>query len=262
MNIDDYSVVFDNVSVIIEGFLVLKDISFKLPRGKFLTIIGPNGAGKTTLLRTMLGLIDPSSGRIFVEGLNILDNANVARNLIGYVPQRENVVRNMPIRVWDTVLMSRKARKGVLSILDRRDYKAVKNALELVGMWELRFKRFSSLSGGQQQRTLIARALALEPKILLFDEALSGVDATSTEIILDALSNVKKKGVTIIYVTHDLNEVIELTDFAMVLKNKIIAYGELRSVLREDVLREAYGKNVKVIWKGDECFAILGDKHA
>lgn len=253
---------FKDVSVKLDNQLVLENVTFSVEPLKFLTVIGPNGAGKTTLLKTILGLLKPSTGEVHLFGKRIDGNAGELRKMIGYVPQKEYISRNIPVRVWDVVALGRSAVKGFFSILTRRDYKIIKDAIDLVGLYDLRFKRFSHLSGGQQQRALIARALALEPKILLLDEALSGVDITSEEIIISTLGKIKEKGVTIVYVTHDLNEVIDLTDYILVLNKKMIAFGKPEDVLDEKILSQAYGSKVKIIWKEDKCFAILGDKHA
>ena len=255
------AVEFSNVFVKLGNQIVLEDINFGLERGKFLTIIGPNGAGKTTLLKTILGLIKPFKGVVRVFGRDVNNNSGEIRGLIGYVPQKEHVSRNMPLRVWDVVMLGRSVRKGPLKMLTRGDLLAIKEALKLVNLYDLRFKKFSELSGGQQQRTLIARALVTDPKILLLDEALSGVDIMSEEIIITTLKKLLDRGITIIFVTHDINEVLEITDYVMVLKNKIIGFGKPEEVLNEKVLSKAYGSRVKVIWRGDQCFAILRDHH-
>ena len=257
-----YALELEEVSVEIDGNTILENITFKLEEGNFLTIIGPNGAGKTTLLKTIVGLIPYTKGNIRIFGKDLRENLNTIRRLIGYVPQKDNVVKTIPIRVIDVVTMGRKAIKGSFSLLTRRDYKIIRESLEIVDMWDLRYKRYSRLSGGQQQRTLIARALSIQPKILLLDEALSGVDIISEEAIMNALRIISKKGVTTLYVTHDINEVYEIMDYILLLNRKVIAFGEPNEVLNEEVLEKVYGKKVKVIWRGDQCIALLGDKHA
>ncbi|MGQ4892869.1 MAG: metal ABC transporter ATP-binding protein [Candidatus Njordarchaeia archaeon] len=257
-----WAILVENMTVRYNDHVALENITFKLKRSHFLTVMGPNGAGKTTLLRAILGLIKPVEGRVEVEGINVLENPQEVRRLTAYVPQRTNIVKNMPIRVWDIVVLGRKTRKGIIRPLNKRDYIAIKRALETVGLWELRRQRFSNLSGGQQQRALIARALAMEPKILLLDEALSGVDVVSGEIIINTLREVKGKGVTIVYVTHDINEVMDLADKILILKGEMVAFGKPSDVLREEILAKAYGSKVKVFWDKDKCFALIGDKHA
>ena len=257
-----WAISVENVSVKYNNHFALRNISFNLKRSHFLTIMGPNGAGKTTLLKTILGLVKPTEGTVKIEGIDVQKFPHEIRKLTAYVPQRTNIVKNIPIRVWDVVVLGRKTRKGVIHPLSRGDYKAIKEALETVGLWELRKQRFSNLSGGQQQRALIARALALEPKIMFLDEALSGVDVVSGEIIISTLKKIKERGVTIVYVTHDINEVIDLADKILILKEEMIALGGPEDVLREEVLVKAYGSRVRVFREKGKCFALIGDKHA
>ena len=261
-NHEKYALNLSNVYVNLDGNVVLEDISFKLEEGKFLTIIGPNGAGKTTLLKTIVGLMPYYKGSIRVFGKELKQNIDKIRRIIGYVPQKDSVVKTIPIRVIDVVAMGRKSIKGSFSLLTKKDYKIIRESLEIVDMWDLRYKRYSQLSGGQQQRTLIARALSINPKILLLDEALSGVDIASEETILDALKKISSKGVTVLYVTHDINEVYELTDYILLLNKRVIAFGKPDEVLKESILEKVYGKKVKVIWREDQCIALIGDKHA
>ncbi len=258
----NFALDLSRVHVILDGNMILEDISFKLKEGRFLTIIGPNGAGKTTLLKTIVGLVPYNEGSIKIFGKELKQNISSIRRIIGYVPQKDNVVKTIPIRVIDVVAMGRKSIKGSFSLLTKKDYKIIKESLEIVDMWDLRYKRYSRLSGGQQQRTLIARALSINPKILLLDEALSGVDIASEETILGALKKISSKGVTVLYVTHDINEVYELTDYILLLNRRVIAFGKPDDVLKESILEKVYGKKVKVIWREDQCIALIGDKHA
>lgn len=258
----DIAIKLEKVNVEIDGKVILEDINFNLPAGSFLTILGPNGAGKTTLLKTVVGLVPYTQGSVKVFGMELKENLNHIRRIVGYVPQKDNVVKTMPIRVIDVVAMNRKVAKGSFSLLTKRDYREIKRALEIVGMWEKRFERYSKLSGGQQQRTLIARALVTNPKILLLDEALSGVDIASEEIIISTLKKLHEEGYTILYVTHDINEVYDITDYLLLLNKRVIAFGKPEDILKEDILERVYGSKVKIIWKDEKCIALLGDKHA
>ena len=139
----------------------------------------------------------------------------------------------------------------------------VKDALEKVllpkSAWN---KRFNELSGGQKQKVLIARAIVLKPKLLILDEPFSGVDTVSQREIMSFLSSLKKKGISIIIVAHDINPIVEHVDYVLLLNKKMIAFGKPRSVLTEENLSRAYGIKVHVIVRGEACYAIIGDRHA
>lgn len=245
----------------LNGKVILDNVSFNVLEGEFLTIIGPNGAGKTTLLKTLLGLIKGFEGEIKIFGKSIRDAIDEVRNLIGYVPQKENIHSSVPVRVWDIVALAKKIKKGKFSVLKAKDIREIKRAMDIVNIWDIRNELFQNLSGGQQQRVLIARALVNNPKIMLMDEPFTGVDLRVERNIVETLRELKSLGLTIVFVTHDINEVIDLTDKLLVLNKKVIAFGEPRDVLKEEILSKAYGERVRIVWEGERCIAFLGDKH-
>ncbi len=252
----------ENVTVIYEDKIALENVSFKLEEPAFLTIIGPNGAGKTTLLKTLLGLVKPIKGRVTVLGHDVLKNWRKVRRLTGYVPQRERIDSSIPILVRDIVLMGRIPQVNPGFRLIKEDLEKAKEALKKVDLEEYWDKPFSHLSGGQQQRVLIARALAAEPNLLLLDEPLSGVDATSQEIILKTLKEAVKRGVGVIMVTHDVNPVMEITDYLLLLNRKVIGFGKPQEQIKPDKLHALYGRKVEIIRMGETCYVIGGDAHA
>lgn len=244
-------------------YVALEDISFRIRHPSITVIMGPNGAGKTTLVKSILKLIDFHHGEIRVFGLDVKEHEKEIRNLIGYVPQREKVTEHIPIRARDVVLLAKMVRIGPLAIPTRRDIIEVKEALKKVLLprdaWN---KRFSELSGGQKQKVLIARAIVLKPKLLILDEPFSGVDTVSQREIMDFLSGLKKKGISIIIVAHDINPIVEYVDNILLLNRKMIAFGKPKEVLTEENLSKAYGIDVRVIVHGEACYAIIGDRHA
>lgn len=257
------SVQAHNLSVEINGKLILEDISFSLDHPSFIVLMGPNGAGKTTLLKTILGMIKPSSGKLSVFGINVERESNKARKLIGYVPQRDKIVRGVPLRVIDVVQMGLIAKKNIPRVISEEERIASIKALDYVGMREHMFRKFSELSGGQQQRVLIARAIASNPKLLLLDEPLNGVDANSQITIIELLKNMEKeKDVSIILVTHSIGNWIDYIDTIILLNRKIIAIGKPDEVFRNEVLEKVYGRGVKVIAEKGKCYMLLGDTHA
>lgn len=251
-----------NLYVWYNDYLALENISFSVPHPSITVIMGPNGAGKTTLVKSILKLIN-FKGEIFVFGLNVRENEHRIRNLIGYVPQRERITENIPIRARDAVLLVKMIKNGPLSIPTRKDILEAKRALETVllprSVWD---KKFSELSGGQKQKVLIARAIVLEPKLLILDEPFSGVDTISQREIINFLSNLKRKGKSIIIVTHDINPIVEYVDYVLLLNKRKIAFGTPKDVLTEENLSKAYGTKIRVIVHGEACYAIIGDRHA
>jgi len=250
----------EGVTVAYGGVVALEDVSFSLHKGGFLCVAGPNGAGKTTLLRTILGLLRPRNGEIYVLGEK-LDRRNAARlrRRMGYVPQLDRAERDIPVLMEDIVLMGYLPQLRPPRTLRKADFG---NVLELLRIDELKGKPFSQLSGGQQQRVLIARALVGDPEILLLDEPFSGVDPLSQRIILEALCSLKENGTTIILVTHDINPLFRVADLFLFLKGRVVACGGADDVFNEETLRRVYGANVRVFTTDGEKHAAIGDYHA
>lgn len=258
----DFSVRVKNLTVRYRDVIALEDVNFELKHPSFLIVFGPNGSGKTTLLKSILGLIN-YEGHIDVFGLDVKKQATEVRRKIGYVPQRERIAPHVPVRVLDVILMGRLSRKGLLYMPKKTDLEKIKEVLKSLDIYDIRYRRFSHLSGGQQQRALIARALAVEPEILLLDEPFSGIDVASMEKIIEILEKIKReKKMTVIIVTHDLNQIMHLADTLLLLKNRVIKFGTVDEVLDEAVLYEAFGSKAKVIRFKQECYALLGDYHA
>lgn len=197
----------ENVSFGYGGKPALRKATFSLEKGDFLGVIGPNGAGKTTLVKLVLGLLRPDSGSIKLFGEDVSGFRGWPR--IGYVPQKAtNFDQNFPATVFEVASMGRFQRAGMMHRLSARDYKAIENALEVVGMLGLRDKRIGDLSGGQQQRVFIARALAGEPELLLLDEPTVGVDAEAQHNFYALLERLRKEyGICIVLVSHDVGMV-------------------------------------------------------
>ncbi|MCD6484312.1 MAG: metal ABC transporter ATP-binding protein [Candidatus Odinarchaeota archaeon] len=257
-----YAVEVENVTVELDNATILDNISFKIEHPSISAIIGPNGAGKTTLLRTLLGMIPTSSGNIRIMGMPLKDNLTKIRRLIGYVPQRTRISTSVPLRVRDVVLMARLSRNGPFYLPRKKDILAAKQALEYVGLLDLWDKRFTHLSGGQQQKVLIARALAVEPKILLLDEPFTGLDIPSEKAIIPLLYTLRvKKDVSILLVTHDINPLINCADKILLLRRRIIGFGSPLDVIKEDLLTQLYGTRVTVVEKEKACYVVERDRH-
>lgn len=250
-----------NLTVKLNGQLVLEDIDLEIREPSFLLIVGPNGAGKTTLLKILLGLIKPYRGEVRVFGLNPFREGASVRRLIGYVPQRDRISYEIPITVGEVVLMGVLLKKSPPRTASQEDIETARRALASLGMDGMWDCFFNELSGGQQRRVLIARALASNPSLLLLDETFAGLDLESQNTLLELLKSFKESGKTIIAVEHELDPVMSLADKILVLNRSVYAYGEPEAVLSEDRLRQIY-PHLKLIERNGKRIIVLGDRHA
>ena len=243
-----------NVSYAYNGNIALQNVTFS-SKDEFIAVMGPNGSGKTTLIKLIMGLLEPEKGEIKVFGRE----AKEARNLIGYMPQKDTIARHFPIRVKDIVLMGTTRRR----FYTKEDIEKAKKSLEEVGLLHLWNERFSSLSQGQQQRVMFARALAKEPKLLILDEPFSAVDLPSREKMIDTLNEKRREGMEIIIVVHNVNPILHEIDKVFLLNKEAIAFGSPRDVLNQENLKKAYGTDIQiVVCKEGYCHPLIGDEHA
>ena len=239
--------------------LALEEVSLSIPRGSAVAIVGPNGSGKSTLLKVLLGLLDPWSGTVVVLGRPPKD----ARRRIGYVPQTDVGDWRFPATVGEVVMMGRYRRLGLFRRPGAADRAAVRAALERVGMADRSDDQVGELSGGQRQRVFLARALVQEPELLLLDEPLAGVDALTEHDIYGLLGDLRERGVTILFTTHNLASVADYFDLALFLNRRLVAFGPPARVFTEENLRAAYGERMALVRIGDRFFAIdTGSHHA
>jgi len=208
----DKHILFENVYVIRASHLVLKNISFSIKKGESVAIYGPNGAGKTTLLMLVNGLLSYYRGNIFVK--NTLISPETAQNiriLTGYVPQNFDVDYRIPI-LTGTVVLS--GCYGKLGLFKYPSHKEIQQAYQIMEKFEIShlFNRpFGQISGGERQKAMIARAMMLEPEILLLDEPFSSVSEASKEKIIEIIRNFQKeKGITILLVSHEKETIKKL----------------------------------------------------
>ena len=225
----------------------LRDVTFELPRGSFCAVIGPNGSGKTTLIRLVMGLLRPTAGEVRVMGQEPSVETELIQRLIGYVPQRDALNLNVPLRVRDVVSLAAMTRLA----LDGRQSQArgrVDAALEMVEMEEMANRPFAALSGGQQQRVLIARAIAVDPYLLVLDEPFNGVDAASQATISRLLNRLcREHQVTVLAVVHNINPLVHYVDHVLLLNTVMVACGDPAEVLTPENLQAAYGTTVPIL---------------
>ena len=221
----------------------LWDIDLDVPRGVMCAIVGPNGAGKSTLIKAALGLVRPVAGHVRFLGRPVAQ----MRGRIGYVPQRHSVDWDFPTTVRDVVEMGLYRSLGWFRRPGRAARASAMAALAEVGMQDYADRQISQLSGGQQQRVFLARALVQDAPILILDEPLAGVDATTEAVIIDLLKRLRDAGRTIIVVHHDLTTVQSHFDWLVMLNVRIIAQGPVHEVYTPQNLRAAYGRQLAMI---------------
>ena len=195
---------------------VLKNIDLDVEKGELVTLLGPSGCGKSTLLRSLAGLEQISSGKIILDGEDIT-NLPVQKRGIGMVFQQYSLFQNM--NVEENIAFGLKiAKMDKLTISEK-----VKKAIEMVDLVGKEKSYPSQLSGGQQQRVAIARAIVMEPKVLLLDEPLSAIDAKLRRELQEKIKNVQKKlKITTIFVTHDQDEAMIMSDRIHLMNQGII----------------------------------------
>lgn len=201
---------------------VLRDVTLRVDAGEVVAILGANGSGKSTLIRALLGLVPLAGGAVTLFGTPAGRFRQWWR--IGYVPQRVGAGSGVPATVSEVVASGRLARRGVLRPAGAADRVAVAEALAAVGLADRAGEPVATLSGGQQQRTLIARALAGQPEVLVLDEPTAGVDAASQDAFAEALRGFVAGGGTVLLVAHELGPLEPLVTRAVVVHDGGIAH--------------------------------------
>jgi zinc transport system ATP-binding protein len=190
------------------GETVLHGVDLELREGDFMAVVGPNGGGKTTLFRTILGLIQPYEGCVEVMG----ESPSKGCRSVGYVPQFGSFDRKYPVLAKEVVCMGLRSRQTFNPFNKVDDGGAVEEAMAYTGVSEFADKRIGDLSGGQLQRTLLARALASRPKILMLDEPTASLDPEMRSGVYDILRKAASDGMSIMMITHDLGGVEDLVN--------------------------------------------------
>jgi iron(III) transport system ATP-binding protein len=208
---------FKGIEIKYGDFVAMQDMNLTINEGEFFTFLGPSGCGKTTSLRTLVGFITPSKGEILIDGKNIV-NVPVEKRQIGMVFQSYALFPTMT--VYENIAYGLKIKKLKKDEIDKK-VKEVAKKIKITN--EQLKKNVAELSGGQQQRVALARAIVLEPKILCLDEPLSNLDAKLRVDLRRELKRLQKElGITTLYVTHDQEEALTLSDRIAVFNNGYI----------------------------------------
>jgi ABC-type Mn2+/Zn2+ transport system ATPase subunit len=252
-----WAVECENVTVTYGATVALEDVSLRIGRGEFVGVVGPNGSGKSTLLRTVLGLIKPARGTVRVWGMAAGSRGSL-RHRVGYVPQIAAIDSRFPVRVSDVVMMGRYGQIGLVRRPAAADRAAVRRAIERVGMQDVAGRQIGQLSGGQRQRVFVARALAVEPDLLLLDEPATGVDPAAKGSLYELLNQLRDDGMTILMVSHDVAVVSQFVDQVACINRRLVAHGRPTEILNAETIEGCYGCGVMYFGHGQFPHIVVG----
>ena len=242
MNKNQHTFEAKNIVTGYDKKIIIDGIDLSVPSNKVSVIIGSNGCGKSTLLKTMARLIKPLSGDIVIDGKKIttMPSKKLAQ-ILGLLPQSPVVPEG--ITVWDLVSRGRFPYQNLFSSLNKEDFEAVEEALEIMGISELANRCIDELSGGQRQRVWIAMALAQQTDILLLDEPTTYLDMSYQLEVLEVLEKLnKEKNITVVIVLHELNNACRFADNIIGFKKgKVICEGKPLDVITKENLKKIYG---------------------
>lgn len=220
---------------------VVKGVSVEVAQGEIVGLLGPNGAGKTTTFYMTVGLVQPNSGKIFLDSRDITREAMYERAQlgVGYLPQEASIFRKLSVEDnLKTVLEMTKLTRA-------EQAHKLETLLDEFGLNHVRTNRGDFLSGGERRRTEIARALATDPKFILLDEPFAGVDPIAVEDIQGIVSQLKTKNIGILITDHNVQETLSITDRAYLLfEGSILKSGSAEDLANDEQVRKVYlGKN-------------------
>ncbi|MGD9182079.1 MAG: ABC transporter ATP-binding protein [Desulfobacterales bacterium] len=236
-----------NVSVRFGGVVALDDVSFKVNKGEFLCLIGPNGAGKTTMMRAVTGVIKPQAARVLLTGKDISNLPTHKRARLGLALTHQIVRPFRSMTVLDNVALTaghrriRRIFRSMISVDRSAERKRARKYLKLVGIDDVSQKGVVGQPLGVTKRLEVARALALEPQVLLLDEPLAGLNNIEAARLADTVSDINRQGITVVMIEHNLGEVLRVGQRLVVLDNgRKIADGQPMDVMRNPTVRAAY----------------------
>ncbi len=236
---------------------VLNGASLELEPGQVGVVLGKNGSGKTTLFKNLLNICKPTEGKILFHGKDLTKMSRRQRaRCIAYVPQD---IRFGELTVFDSVLMGRVSHFGFQA--GESDFAAVEKILQDMGLTDLAERNVDTLSGGERQKVAIARAMAQEPQMMVFDEPTGNLDIANEHLILrEAKRLATEKGIGILCSLHDLNQALAFGDRFFFLKDGVVKYAGGKEIITEDVIRDIFHIDVRIL-DIDHQKVIIGGYH-
>ena len=227
----------DNLVKIYKKRTVVNKASVQVSKGEIVGLLGPNGAGKTTTFYMITGMIQPESGKVYLDNNDItkIPMYKRARMGIGYLPQEASIFRSLSVE--DNLLAVLEMTK-----LDAKQRKEkCEKLLEELTIAHIRKSKGFQLSGGERRRTEIARALATDPSFILLDEPFAGVDPIAVEDIMNIVSNLKNRGIGVLVTDHNVHETLSIVDKAYILINGVIfKQGSADELANDEEVRKLY----------------------
>ena len=235
---------------------VLRGVTLSLNDGEIGILLGKNGSGKTTLFRNILGINRPASGSILFDGKDITHLSRRERaRLIAYVPQH---IHFGELSVFDSIMLGRISYFGLSA--GAEDIAAVNRIIDEMGLSSIADRNAEELSGGEKQKVAIARALAQEPKMLIFDEPTGNLDIANEQLIIKESKKLsREKGISILSSLHDLNEALDLGDRFFFLKEGRILYEGGINVFSQETIEKTFDAKVRITEVSGKKYILKGD---
>lgn len=236
--------------------MVLRGVDLSLKQGEIGIVLGKNGSGKTTLFKTILGIQKPLGGSIRFEGEDLMKLSRIERaRRIAYVPQD---IRFGALTVFDSILMGRISFFGMKA--GSEDIAAVEKIMVDMGLTEFSQRNVEQLSGGERQKIAIARAMAQEPKLMIFDEPTGNLDIANEHLIIEEAKKLAhEKNISILSSLHDLNQALDFGDRFFFMKDGVVKYACGKQEITESVIRDIYGISVKIVEIDNQRIIIGGN---
>ncbi|MCW3984009.1 MAG: ABC transporter ATP-binding protein [Candidatus Bathyarchaeota archaeon] len=242
LNTNQDFVILDKLTKNFNGFKALNEVSLTIKQGEIFGYIGPNGAGKTTTMKILVGLISDFQGQVTIGGYSAPEKKDEIHKLLGYLPQ------SVAFQDWRTIDHALKTFGKLSGLTDAQLEERIPPLLDMLGLADARHKRISYLSGGMTQKVGLAQALLHEPKLLVLDEPMGGLDPLSRRQFKDIVLKLAEKGTTVLFSSHILSDVQDVAD-----RVGIISHGRIKEVGTISELKTHFmlQKTVQVLLSGE-----------